>query len=174
MKAPSRVAGRLALATLALPFVSSAVACSGAATEPFVDVGSGRQRYRPLDDGDAIAFHQGPQGGWHLYVSLRAGGLAPAGAKLTLERWLEARGPSDRDWKQTSYIETDLSPVSGEPLVELVGWLTVLSQPECYLGRRLHIAVQIEDRRGRVAEADRIVVPSPGPEGGPTLSCDAL
>ena len=49
-------------------------ASSGLAT---VEIGSSVSGYMPLTDGDPILLYRGPQGGYHVYLGLRASGVAP-------------------------------------------------------------------------------------------------
>jgi hypothetical protein len=42
---------------------------------PAVDLGTGELDFEPLADGDRVAIVQGPQGGYHLYGSIRTVGV---------------------------------------------------------------------------------------------------
>jgi hypothetical protein len=44
---------------------------------PFVQIGTGTQSWAPLTDGQTLRIAMGPQGGYHLWGALRAGGLNP-------------------------------------------------------------------------------------------------
>ena len=44
---------------------------------PSVQVGMGESRFVSIDDGDLVPFHYGPQGGQHVYGSIRTQGFAP-------------------------------------------------------------------------------------------------
>ncbi len=44
---------------------------------PSLEVGTGTVLFEPLDDGGSIEVHQGAQGGFHIYGSLRAQGVHP-------------------------------------------------------------------------------------------------
>lgn len=53
--------------------------------EPWVTIGAGALSWSPLAQGDAIELVAGPQGGWHLDVSVWFGGFGPGGIQLTYE-----------------------------------------------------------------------------------------
>jgi len=53
--------------------------------EPWVTIGGGNLSWDPLEQGDAIELVAGPQGGWHLDVSVWFGGFGPGGVQLTYE-----------------------------------------------------------------------------------------
>lgn len=50
---------------------------------PWLEVGAGSTAFEPLADGDAIELVQGPQGGWHVDVAARFGGMSPDGLTLS-------------------------------------------------------------------------------------------
>jgi hypothetical protein len=45
--------------------------------EATVELGTGTESFIPLADGDPLRFERGPQGGYHVYGSLRATGVDP-------------------------------------------------------------------------------------------------
>ncbi|MEQ1503574.1 MAG: hypothetical protein ABMB14_15155 [Myxococcota bacterium] len=45
-----------------------------------VEVGTGTAGFEPVADGGPVSFFQGPQGGYHVFVSLRAVGIDPGDA----------------------------------------------------------------------------------------------
>jgi hypothetical protein len=87
--------------------------------------------------------------------------------RLALERWPTERGRP----VYTSYKKVDLQPVEGEPLYELVGWLTVLHQPECHVDEPLTLRAELTDRRGTMVSRELVIVPSAGPDGAPGGTC---
>ena len=52
-------------------------------TKPWIDLGGGQVSFVDLEDGAAVELVAGPQGGWHLDVSLKMGGFAPSGQTLS-------------------------------------------------------------------------------------------
>ena len=53
--------------------------------EPWLELGTGTAEFEPLQDGDTIEVIAGPQGGWHVDVSLWFGGFGPDGITLLYE-----------------------------------------------------------------------------------------
>ena len=53
--------------------------------DPWLELGTGTTEYEPLEDDDPIAIVHGPQGGWHLDVSVWFDGFGPAGVTLGYE-----------------------------------------------------------------------------------------
>lgn len=51
--------------------------CSGGAADAYVEVGTGNTVFEAVTDGQVVPYVQGPQGGWHVWGSLRMGGLIP-------------------------------------------------------------------------------------------------
>ena len=46
-----------------------------------MEVGTGEATFEALADGDALVYDLGPQGGWHVFGSLRAAGVVPGDAE---------------------------------------------------------------------------------------------
>lgn len=72
-----------------IPVLCSVLSCaSGSGREPepegppWLEVGTGSTAFEPLADGDAVELVMGPQGGWHIDVAARFGGMSPAGLTL--------------------------------------------------------------------------------------------
>lgn len=59
-----------------------------AAVEPFVTIGTGTSRYETLTAGESVDIIQGPQGGYHVWGALRAGGIDPHGVTLNFGLYL--------------------------------------------------------------------------------------
>jgi hypothetical protein len=64
---------------LAACVLSAGILACGAppTTEGALEIGTGVEAHAPLAPGGALAVHQGPQGGFHVYLTLRARGVAP-------------------------------------------------------------------------------------------------
>ena len=57
--------------------------------EPWLELGAGQTAFEPLQDDDVVELVAGPQGGWHVDVSVRFGGMWPDGVTLTYGAWLD-------------------------------------------------------------------------------------
>ena len=53
--------------------------------EPWIELGTGVAAFEPVDDDDPVEVIAGPQGGWHVDVSLWFGGFGPDGITLRYE-----------------------------------------------------------------------------------------
>jgi len=83
---PGRLNGALALASIG----ALALAGCGAPPDevtPWVHVGHGQHSVAPLLDGDEVELVFGPQGGWHIDLGARFGGVMPDGQFLTFRVW---------------------------------------------------------------------------------------
>jgi hypothetical protein len=73
------------------PPVAPPVTPSGAHAGWKIDVGTGESDFEPLNDGDVVAKQHGPQGGYHVWISLRIDGATPEEVQLQIE----VTGPGD-------------------------------------------------------------------------------
>lgn len=126
-------------------------ACEGG--PPLVEVGTGTARFEPLEDGQSTPLIAGAQGGFHLWVAVRARGLDPSGVRVEVVTYpLEAERP-----KQTTYHTLALEMREG--WLERVGLVQVLSTPECFQDREVVVAIDATDAAGRTAHDERVVIP---------------
>ena len=61
------------------------VTTDGVFGEPFIQLGGGNLSWVPLDEGDDVELVAGPQGGWHIDVSVWFDGFGPGGIELNYE-----------------------------------------------------------------------------------------
>lgn len=124
-----------------------------------VSLGAGEGGFRRLADGDALELIRGPQGSQHIWLGLRAYGLAPAGVIVTLE----ARRVRDQaKVSQAFVIRMSLAgppgETAGDPYTEATGLALVIPRPDDVWGEDLAVRAMVEDREGRKAEAEAGVV----------------
>lgn len=82
--------------------------------DPWVVLGGGAMTWVPLAQGDDVELVAGPQGGWHLDVSVWFGGFGPGGVQLSYEA-------VDTAANRVSFVtQAELSEVSVVPADE--GW----------------------------------------------------
>ena len=77
---PSRFITILAVGTVAVGCSGTSIeeACSVAAKEtPYLTIGTGSVFYEEIEAGGDLGVENGPQGGFHVFGALRAGGLHP-------------------------------------------------------------------------------------------------
>ena len=60
----------------------------GAGGAPWLELGTGTEAFEPLTEGQPVPIIAGPQGGYHVWGALQAGGFAPQGVMMhfTLEK----------------------------------------------------------------------------------------
>lgn len=120
---------------------------------PTLEVGTGEVAFEPLETGGELRFIAGPQGGYHVFVSLIATGITPGTGSLA-----EPDDPvvtvdlSSSDKALSTFVDRrrPFAP-SGEGL-ELVGQLVVLDHPEppVFDGEPAALGAVVEDRCGRM------------------------
>jgi hypothetical protein len=134
--------------------------CDG--DEPAVTLGTGTDAFEPLADGAPLSFYLGPQGGYHVFASLRATDLPPgdpldpfgAGSPVVS---LEV---SVDDARIGGYAQLPRLFVAGADGVELVGQLLVLEVPDppSLDGTAATLSTEVRHPCGRVATDARDVV----------------
>ncbi len=145
------------------------IALAGCAAEgtdlpPEVILGTGLEAWVPLADGDDVGIVQGPQGGYHVFGSVRATGLDP-GNPLDLyaecnptTEFRAYRGDVRVDLGASTYRQ-GLDP-GPEPYHEMIGRLIILdiASPAELDGVALRLEVTITDHDGLTASDQRMVV----------------
>ena len=120
---------------------------------PLVEIGTGISQFEPLEDGQSMPLIAGAQGGWHLWIAVRARGVDPSGVRMAIVSYpQETERP-----KQTTFHTLDLAARDG--WFERVGLVQVLSTPECFQDREVVVSVDVTDASSRAAHDERVVVP---------------
>jgi len=171
MASPSTRALRSA-AALVLALASTAAAGCGAETgrpgegETHLELGSGSWRFEPLEDGQAVDLVRGAQGGWHIWISVRAEGFAESQAVLELETQVadESRPP------QHTEVEVRLERPDAEGRRAFIGWPAILAEPGCLMGEMLRVTATLRDDAGTRVEAERYVTVMGGDD--PPTACE--
>lgn len=138
------------LLLLATAFLAPAACGDADGRVPALVLGVGESAFYPAHDGDTAALVAGAQGGHHVWLSLRAAGLEPEGARMILDVTPTAPAPAAH-----SEVEIDLTP-SGDPRFpdEFVGWPARVLMPECAVDRPVAFMVTLRDARGRTASTE--------------------
>jgi hypothetical protein len=124
--------------------------------EPAVEVGTGEAEFVEVAEGEEIALAEGAQGGYHLWVAVRATGLIPRRASLETVTF-----PEDTERPRQFSVRTlDLARVDEPFVYGVAGLLAVLSEPECHVGRRVVLRATIVDVEGISATDEHVVVPT--------------
>jgi hypothetical protein len=127
-------------------------------------VGTGSDAFVPLADGDDVMIVQGPQGGFHVFASVRVRGLEPGNPEdlgdpdnpTTVFQAFEGDARVDLD---ASTYTQGLDATGEDGLYEMVGRLLILDiQAAAELdGATLRLTVSITDAAGRSAADQRTV-----------------
>jgi hypothetical protein len=88
------------------PPVENPVATNGAAADWKIDVGTGETSFEPLSDGEVVSKTQGPQGGYHVWVSLHLLGAIPT----TLDAQIEVASGGMVISRAAAYVEPKDDP----------------------------------------------------------------
>ncbi|MEM9071240.1 MAG: hypothetical protein AAGE52_22200 [Myxococcota bacterium] len=140
--------------------------CGGpAAGEGTLELGTGEVGFETLEDYQPVALVAGPQGGHHIWLSLRAEGLSSDRVLLEVDAVpLEETEPPPR----REPVRIFMTPVEGD-MREIVGWPAQLAEPECLVDVPLSVRVTLTDSRGNQISDERIVVPQDDPLLGECL-----
>jgi hypothetical protein len=149
---------------LILLALAGCAADGGGDLPPEVILGTGLDAFVPLADGDDVTIVQGPQGGFHVYGSVRAAGLFPgnpddlyADCNPTTE-FRAYQGDVRVDLGASTYRQ-GLDP-GPEPYYQMIGRLVILDidSPAQLDGVSLRLEVTILDHDGLSAADQRLVV----------------
>lgn len=134
-----------------------------------VEIGTGDQSFEPLADGDPVTMVHGPQGGWHVWGSLRATGFAAlVDIRYTIEDLDSGVFVCDQQYRvQTASV----SECQGE-YVGMFGYLDVGelaagdadTPPELLAGHELEMCMRATDADGHDETACVRVVAEKDPE----------
>ncbi|HYI01200.1 hypothetical protein [Hyalangium sp.] len=137
-------------AALALALGLTVAGCGGNEPEPqppmSLELGTGRQQFTPLNDGDTLGLQRGCQGGQHIFVSLRAWGLPPEPVmvELSLTR-------TEDEQKVSSPFRVRYLFAQGNDLDapdELTGLLLVIPEPDKAVGRAVRVTAAVQTDPG--------------------------
>lgn len=156
---------------LALAFALASTALAGCShdgpAELQLQLGTGVDAFEPLSDGAEVPLVMGTQGGWHMWVAVRAQGVKRQSAEIRI-----TTHPADaaRPRQSGAYI-VDLVPSEQPASYQITGLTAIVSYPECLIGREVELSVELTDRTGRTVSDRRIVIPVAGRRGSPGGSC---
>ncbi len=136
--------------------------CAEAGGAASLELGTGEQAFEPLEPGSELGFYAGPQGGHHVFVSVRATGLVPGTGDLSnpddpaLTVSLVAEGE-----ELSSFVDRPrlLVPSEDGDYDQLIGQLVVLGHPDPPVldAAEAALTVTLVDRCGTEVRADRDV-----------------
>ena len=136
---------------------------------PALQIGTGEVQFEPLTAGQRVQLVAGTQGGYHVWLSLRAQGFEGERLRMQLELASEGPAPLARSDLEVPF-ERAAAQRTGE-WVEYVGWPAQLLEPWCAVERNLTVRVTVSDRQGHTASGTAMLVPT-APVRGFAVSCD--
>lgn len=133
-------------------------ACKGAeAGDPEILIGEGRGGYSALSEGSVVQVEGGPQGGFHIWVSVRMRNLHQSGSTtaVTVRR-------QDTDDVLGQFVSSQSYAAAGGEQCELAGLRCQLSLQSAsdelgLLGSSLRVAASVSDLAGDVGIAEQVI-----------------
>jgi hypothetical protein len=125
-------------------------------SEPMVIVGRGHSEYTELDEGDSVSVEAGPQGGHHVWLSVRTQDLRQTGSVLTVRGFLPELGA---EVPPAAHVVTFHR--AGEGLCELYGLRFQVDRDvelAAVLGQRLDLEIAVEDETGDIGRGTKTVI----------------
>jgi hypothetical protein len=153
------------LAPLALLLVLAASGCGpgpNLEVDPLVALGTGDVGYLDLGVRDEVPTVYGPQGGYHIWGSVRATGMDWRELDLYFEL-LDAAGELVSNPTNMPTVANHCAGQEGceQGMGEVVGITVFVDEPGELWARDITMAVVATDAEGRTAADERIVVPRP-------------
>ena len=146
----------------ALSLIGSMMGCADV-VEPNheFDVGTGSWRFEALEDGTQVELVRGAQGGWHVWVSVRAKGVQDGDLLI-----LETQPADESREPQVVELTPNFDPANSAGYRNYVGWPAMLDSPECLVGELLRVRATLTmDGEEFTAEHDVMVMPGADPPG---------
>ena len=140
---------------------AAAEACDDASGASVI-VGTGQTEFEPLVDGDGLEFVFGPQGGYHVFVSIQAIDVVPGTGSLENpdDPVVTVGVDTESGEALSSFDGLRRGFVDNEEGMALIGQLVVLDHPDppSFDGVSATLSVEVVDRCGQVATDQRSVV----------------
>lgn len=128
------------------------VAAPDGGLESPLEVGTGTQSFEPLTEGQPLVIIAGPQGGWHLWASVRVKpALDPTRINLKVKVKLAGAELTSTDYRVTL--------VKNGPWLEWYAMTALVPTPETVRGKPTTVEVIATDSAGRTATDARTVIP---------------
>ncbi|HEY8428812.1 MAG TPA: hypothetical protein VIL20_10575 [Sandaracinaceae bacterium] len=146
--------GPVILLAAALATGCAAASESGARLE----LGTGTIRFEPVEDGATLPLIRGAQGGWHVWIAVRAEGLESDGGMLSIEHQ-----PADESAPPVAAtLGVRFDPPDAEGRRSYLGWPAILADPSCAVGELLRVRATLTTPDGMQLADERHVLVGPG------------
>lgn len=146
------------------------VVAAGCASPPgvaSVELGTGSWRFEEMVDGQEVELIRGVQGGWHMWVSVRARDVGVERALLRIETQVadESRPAQENDF------EISLGRMDDEGQQVFLGWPEIIAHSGCLVGEMLRVRIVLTTPDGMELTDERYIILGGGAD--PPTICDS-
>ena len=121
---------------------------------PALELGTGSWRFEPLEDGQEVELVHGAQGGWHMWISLRATGAAVDHAMVQL-----AMEPADQSRpRQQVSLELPFEAPDEQGARKIIGFTGVVNDPSCWVDTLVHVEATLTTDDGTLLSDEHEVL----------------
>lgn len=132
---------------------TSDIGASDTVAGPGCEVGAGTEAFLPLANGDEISIIAGPQGGYHIFTSVRWQRLDAEPARVRISARVaetdEYLGPGN---------ESSPPAADADGWRQVVGLLNFVTNPGLARGQEIVLRAEVHDDAGAGAVDERVVV----------------
>lgn len=120
-------------------------------------LGSGEASFEPASSGDTLTLYAGTQGGHHVWLSMRMRGFDTESVRMILDVIPEPPAPPAHTEVALRFTQRADSADDGLPY-EFAGWPARVLAPECAVGKKVLLRVQLLDDAGHALSQELDVV----------------
>ena len=148
-----RVRGAAGVVTLMMAVSLPTAQGCGAAPEPqaTVEIGTGESQFETLADQQQVTMVHGVQGGYHVWMALKAQGLDPAKVWVDVDTTVEGQKFSSRAITAMERGQDGSATLVGHPVI--------LDDPQGADGKDMNLHVRVTDQQGVAAESSVNIFP---------------
>jgi hypothetical protein len=117
-----------------------------------IELGTGQDRFVPLEDGDAVDIVKGPQGGYHIWGSVRTFRMDPK--NIEIEYWVDLTGAPLENVAHNKYR---LSLLPQGDYSEWFGMTLFILDPAKINQKTVTVRFEAKDSSGQRAQDSRQV-----------------
>lgn len=126
-----------------------------------LELGTGEHEFTPITADETLLLARGCQGLQHVWIALRATGIAPRGVRVQLALTTQSGGALASAPFDTAIT---FAPDATGAFVQLTGLMLVVDTPDIALGQPLVLHGIVTDRSGRTTDATVFVTLAWGTE----------
>jgi hypothetical protein len=148
---------------VAAGLVAACDATAADETPPTLEIGTGTWRFEPVPNGASLPLVRGAQGGWHLWVAVRLGGVPDDTGSIEIAHFPTAAPESVA--RTTHGVHLD--PPNADGLRAYLGWPAVVADPACAVGHPYRVEIAFRPASGGRLSARLDVDVTPGDDPPP-------